>query len=224
LLGSSRPMTHNRGSLRSSKRMRCVALVAAIFVVAASPAAAQDPDPLPAPPLPAPDPAPPAPAPARPAPVKKPAARPTPAPAPAQVAPAVAPAIVTPPAETQPIRSTPVRAERPTRTKRAVTSTVEPLRRLPIRDASTPRIEEATLVLTAARIGEEDGGFGAIGLITVFWLGLAAALLIVAYVARFAEVPQPWGMFLYERRSVLALIGVNMAAMAAVCYVIVATA
>src|SRR5687768_3467206 len=208
----------------SSKRMRCVALVAAIFVVAASPAAAQDPDPLPAPTLPAPDPAPPAPAPApaRPAPVKKPAARP--APAPAQVAPPVAPAVVTPAAETQSLRSAPVRAKRPTRTKRAVPSPVEPLRRLPIRDASTPRVEETALVLTAARIGEDDGGLGAIGLVTVLWLGLAAALLIVGYVVRFAEVPEPLGLFLYERRSVLALIGVNMAAMAGICYLIVATA
>jgi len=79
-------------------------------------------------------------------------------------------------------------------------------------------------VLTAARIGEDDGGFGAIGLVTVFWLGLAAALLIVGYVVRFAEVPEPLGLFLYERRSVLALIGVNMAAMAGICYLIVATA
>ena len=79
-------------------------------------------------------------------------------------------------------------------------------------------------MLTAARIGEDDGGFGAIGLVTVFWLGLAAALLIAAYAVRFTEVPQPFGMFLYERRSVLALIGVNMAAMAAICYLIVATA
>lgn len=105
-----------------------------------------------------------------------------------------------------------------------VTSSAEPLRRLPIRDASTPRLQETALVLTAARIGEDDGGFGAIGLVTVFWLGLAAALLIAAYAVRFAQVPQPWAMFLYERRSVLALIGVNMAAAAAICYVIVATA
>lgn len=208
----------------SSKRLRCAALVAAIFVVAASPAAAQDPDPLPAPPLPAPDPAPPAPppAPARPAPVKKPAAKP--APAPARVTPAVAPTIVTTP-PTQPRRSAPVRAKSPTRAaKPVVASPPEPLRRLPIRDASTPHVEETTLVLTAARVGDDDGGFGAIGLVTVFWLGLAAALLILAYAVRFAEVPQPWGLFFYERRGVLALIGVNMAAMAAVCYVIVATA
>ena len=103
-----------------------------------------------------------------------------------------------------------------------MTTAVEPPRRLPIRDASTPRVEETTLVLTAARIGEEDGGFGAIGLVTVFWLGLAAALLVVGYVVRFTDVP--FGVFLHERRSVLALIGFNMAAMAAICYLIVATA
>ena len=105
-----------------------------------------------------------------------------------------------------------------------VTSPPQALRRLPIRDASVPRVEETTLVLTAARIGEDDAGFGAIGLVAVFWLGLAAALLILAYAARFAEAPQHWELFLYERRSVLTLIGVNMAAMAAICYVIVATA
>ena len=99
-----------------------------------------------------------------------------------------------------------------------------PIRRLSIRDATAPPVDETTLVLTAARIGEADGGFGAIDLVTAFWLGLAAALLIVAYVVRFAEVPQPFGMYLYERRSVLALIGVNMVAAAAICYLVVGTA
>jgi hypothetical protein len=221
VLGSSRPVMHYCGSVMSSKRMRCVALVAAIFVVTASPAAAEDPEPLPAPTLPAPDPAPPAPAPkpARPAQVKKPAA-----PAPVRVAPAVVPAIVTPSPQTQPLRSAPVRAKRPTRAKRAVTSPAEPLRRLPIRDGSAPPVDETALVLTAARIGEDDGGFGALGLVTAFWLGLAAALLIVAYAVRFAEVPQPLRVFLYERRSVLALIGVNMVFAAAICYLVVGTA
>ncbi len=220
VFGSSRPVTQCCGSVISSKRMLCFALVAAIFVANVSPAAAEDPEPLPAPTLPAPDPAPPAPAPARPAPVKKPAARPTPAPV--HVAPAVSPVVVTPAPQTQ--RSAPVRAKRPARAKPAVTSPAEPIRRLPIRDASAPPVDETTLVLTAARLGETDGGFGAIDLVTAFWLGLAAALLIVAYVVRFAEVPQPFGMFLYERRSVLALIGVNMVAAAAICYLVVGTA
>ncbi len=203
----------------SSKRVRCVALVAAIFVVAASPAAAEDPDPLPAPTLPAPDPAPPAPAPkpSRPAPVKKPKPAAKPAPAPVRVTPSVAPEVVAPAAQPQPPRSAPVRAK--TRTKHVVAT--QPLRRLPIRDASAPRVDETALVLTAARIGEDDDGFGTIGLVTAFWLCLAAALLIVAYVVRFAEVTQPFGMFLYERRSVLALIGVNMVAAAAICYLVV---
>ena len=105
-----------------------------------------------------------------------------------------------------------------------MTSPAEPIRRLPIRDASAPRVDETALVLTAARIGEDDGGFGALGLVTAFWLGLAAALLIVAYAVRFAEVPQPLRVFLYERRSVLALIGVNMVFAAAICYLVVGTA
>ena len=107
------------------------------------------------------------------------------------------------------------------RSDKAAWSTTEPLRRLPIRDASAPRVDETTLVLTAARIGEDDGGFGAFDLVTAFWLGLAAALLIVGYVVRFAEVPQPLGVFLFERRSVLALIGVNMVFAAAICYLVV---
>jgi hypothetical protein len=224
VFGSLRPMTQYCGSVISSKRMRCFALVAAIFVANVSPAAAEDPEPLPAPTLPAPDPAPPAPVPARPAPVKKPAARPAPAPAPARVAPAVSPAIETPAPQSQARPSTPVRAKRPSRTKPAATIPAEPIRRLPIRDASPPPLDETTLVLTAARIGEDDPGFGAIGLVAALWLGLAAALLVVAYVVRFAEVPQPFGMFLYERRSVLALIGVNMVAAAAICYLVVGMA
>jgi len=83
--------------------------------------------------------------------------------------------------------------------------------------------------MVVARLGRDGttmlyNSFGTIDLVTAFWLGLAAALLIVAYVVRFAEVPQPFGMFLYERRSVLALIGVNMVAAAAICYIVVGTA
>lgn len=222
VLGSSRPVGHNCGSVMSSTRMRCLALAAAIFVVAASPAAAQDPDPLPAPPLPAPDPAPPAPAPTRPrpAPVKKPAARP--AATPVRVVPSVAPEVVAPAPPTQLGRSAPVRTKRTVRKKQVVVAKpAEPLRRLPIRDASAPRVDETTLVLTAARIGDNDGGVGAIGVVAAFWLALAAALLVVAYLAPFADVPQPVAVFLYERRSVLALIAINMVAAAGICYLIV---
>ena len=225
VLESPRPVTHNCGSVLSSKRMRCLALAAAIFLVAASPAAAQDPDPLPAPALPAPDPAPPAPpkkAAPRPAPVKKPAARPTPAPV--RVTPSVAPEVVVPAPQIQPRRSAPVRAKKVVRKKRVVVvKPAEPLRHLPIRDATAPRVEETALILTAARFGEDDGGLSAVAVVAAFWLALAAALLLVAYVAPFADVPQPLGVFLYERRSVLALIAVNMVAAAAICYLVVGT-
>ena len=220
VLGSPRPVTHYCGSVLSSKECDCLALGAAIFLVAASPAAAEDTDPVPAPTLPAPDPAPPAPGPkpSRPAPVKKPAAKP----APAHVAPAVAPAIVAPAPQTEPVRSAPVRAKTGVRKKHVVVTTpAEPLRHPPIRDASAPRVDETALVLTAARIGEDDVGVGRIAVVALFWLALAAALLIVAYVAPFADVPGPGRVFLYERRGVLALIGVNMVAAAAICYLVV---
>jgi hypothetical protein len=72
--------------------------------------------------------------------------------------------------------------------------------------------------------GEEDDGIGAIALAAAFWLGLAAALLLIAYVTPFVVAPQPLGTFLHERRGQFALIGVNMVAAAAVCYLVVATA
>ena len=225
MLGSSRPVTQNCGSIMSSKRMRCVALVAAIFVVAASPAAAQDPDPLPAPPLPAPDPAPPAPAPApaRPAPVKKPAARPAPTPTPAQVAPAVAPEIATPPAETQPLRAAPIRAKRPARRKEA--APVVPLRRLPIRDASMPAAGETTLVLAAFGASPRNSGDGVnpIALAATVLLSLALALMALAYFAPFVVDQQRFGPFLVDRRNQFLRVGGNMFAAAVVCYLVVAT-
>ena len=69
----------------------------------------------------------------------------------------------------------------------------------------------------------DDGGFDGDRLSPRFWLGLAASLLVVAS-SRVRSLPQPYGVFLYERRSVLALIGVNMLAVAAICYLVVATA
>jgi hypothetical protein len=60
-------------------------------------------------------------------------------------------------------------------------------------------------------------------LAAALWLGLAAALLLIAYITTLVVVPQPLGTFLYERRSQFALIGMNMVAAAAVCYLVVAT-
>jgi hypothetical protein len=213
---SSRPVTHRR-PLMSSKRMCCLAVAAAVFAAVASPAAAQDPDPLPAPTLPTPDPAPP-PARPRPTPVKpKPKPVVKAVPAPVRVAPSVSPATVTP--------TVVPRAKRPVRKKAVVVKPPEPLRRLPIRDASAPPPGETALVLTAAGFAPaagDDGGVGTIAIAAVLWFALALALLVVAYVAPVLAVPQPLGVFLYERRSAIALIGVYMVAAAAVAYVVVA--
>ena len=209
VLESPRPVTHNCGSLLSSKRMRCLALAAAIFVVAASPAAAQDPDPLPAPTAPGarsrtagarseegcP----------RPAPVKQPG-RETRARSCARYALGRARGRRARTTDSAAPLGSGACQESRTQEPVVVVKPAEPLRHLPIRDATAPRVEETALILTAARFGEDDGGVGAIGLVAAFWLALAAALLLVAYVAPFADVPQPLGVFLYERRSVLALI------------------
>ena len=203
-----------------SKGIKCFALAAAIFVVAVSPAAAQDPDPLPAPPLPAPDPAPPAPAPTRPRPAPaKPAAKPAPAPVRN-----VAPAVVTPAPQAQPAPAVPVRAKKPAAKQKPAAP--EPLRYLPIRDASIPTSGETAVVLAAAGFAPaaEDDGLSTVALAAVFWLGLAVVLLLIAYVAPFEIVPQPLGTFLYERRNHFALVGVNMVAAAVVCYLVIATA
>jgi hypothetical protein len=119
-----------------------------------------------------------------------------------------------------------VRAKRKTPRRAAVTKPVEELRRLPIRDASRPAPGETALVLAAAGFdpgGDADDGISAIGLAAAFWLGLAAALLLIAYVTPFVAVPQPFGTFLYERRRQFVVIGMNMVATAAVCYLVVAT-
>lgn len=231
VLESSRPVTHRGLPLLSSKRLRCLLLAAIVLVASAAPAAAQEPDPEPAPTLPAPDPAPPtAPAPPKPA-----AAKPTPrpaAPAPAPVrtpAPAqsryVPPAVLTPTPQAQ-SPSRPTRPKRVTRKQPAVSAPVEPLRRLPIRDASLPSGETA-LVLAAFGVepaGSEDDGLGAIALAAAVWLGLAFALLVIAYVTPLLVSQPPFGPFLHERRSQFALVGANMVATAAVCYLVVSTA
>jgi hypothetical protein len=103
---------------------------------------------------------------------------------------------------------------------------VEALRRLPIRDASIPPGAETAGVLAATGFapGSTDGeGIGAIAWATAFWLGLAAALLLIASVTPLVGVSQPVGAFLYERRSQFALVGMNMVAVAVLCYLVVAT-
>ena len=121
-----------------------------------------------------------------------------------------------------------MRAKKPAAKKKpAAPKPVEPLRHLPIRDASIPATGETALVLAAAGFvpaAKDDDGLGAVALAAVFWLGLAVVLLLIAYVAPFEIVPQPFGTFLYERRNHFALVGVNMVAAAVVCYLVIATA
>lgn len=211
---SSRPATCRRQRSRASKGLLCCALVAALFVVLAPPAAAQEPEPepTPTPTLPDPDPAPapaPAPEPARPAPAK-PAARP--APTPRYVAPEVT--SPTPQAESVPVEPVPAAPKVPA--KPAVPKPAETIRHLPIRDSSIVRFDETPLVLAAA--GEDGGGVSATALVAVIWLGLAGVLLLVACVTPFVAVAAR----LNDRRGQFALIGTNMVVAAVVGYLVVA--
>ena len=229
VLESSRPVTRCGRPLLSSKRLRCLVLAATLLVASAAPAAAQEPDPEPAPTLPAPDPAPPrAPAPAKPA-AAKPAPRPAPAPAPAPARPryvAPAPAVVTPAPQVR-ARSQPARRKRVAQKQPAVAKQPETIRRLPIRDGLLPSQGETALVLAAFGVEparSEDDGLGPIALATAVWLGLALALLAIACLTPFLASQPPLGLFLHERRSQVALVGANMVATAAVCYLVVSTA
>ena len=228
VLESSRPVTHRGRPLLPSKRLRSLLLAAIVLVASAAPAAAQEPDPEPAPTLPAPDPAPPtAPAPPKPA-AKKPAPRPaapTQAPAPARPR-YVPPAVVTPAPQAQ-APSRPERPKRVTRKQPAVAAPVEPLRRLPIRDASLPSQGKTALVLAAFGFDparSEDDRLEPIALATAVWLGLALVLLAIACLTPFIAIQPPLGPFLHARRSQVALVGANMVATAAVCYLVVSTA
>lgn len=106
---------------------------------------------------------------------------------------------------------------------------METLRRLPIRDASLPSSETA-LVLAAFGVDpvrSEDEGLGTIALATAVWLGLAVALLVIAYLTPLLVSQPSFGPVLYvlhERRNQVALVGANMMAAAAVCYLVVFTA
>lgn len=84
---------------------------------------------------------------------------------------------------------------------------------------------ETPLVLAAFGVspGNEDDGVGTIALAAAVWLGLAAALLGLAYLTPFLVSQQPLGPFLHERRNQFALVGANMIAAAVVCYLVVAT-
>ena len=104
---------------------------------------------------------------------------------------------------------------------------MSPLRRLPIRDASLPSQRETALVLASFGVDpatSEDDGVGAIALAAAVWLGLAFALLAIAFLTPLLVSQPPFGPFLHERRNQVALVGANMVATAAVCYLVVSTA
>jgi hypothetical protein len=212
---SLRPATHRRRASRASKGLLCPVLVAALFVALASPAAAEEPAPEPATPtLPDPDPAP-APVP-KPAP-KKPAARSATTPR------YVAPEVDSPAPQTRSVPSAQVPAEPNAPAKPVVPKPAETIRHLPIRDSSIVRVDETTLVLAASGVvpaAQGDGGISATEVVAVLWLGLAGALLLIAYFAPLAVVAP----HLNDRRGQFALIGTNMVVAAAVGYFVVVVA
>jgi hypothetical protein len=100
------------------------------------------------------------------------------------------------------------------------TQPAEALRHLPIRDPSIVRVDETALVLAASGVvpaAQGDGGISATEVVAVLWLGLAGALLLIAYFAPLAAVEPR----LNDRRGQFALIGTNMVVAAAVGYFVV---
>lgn len=93
----------------------------------------------------------------------------------------------------------------------------ETIRHLPIRDSSIVRLDETPLVLAAAGEGG-GGGVSATVLIAGVWLGLAGALLLVAFATPFVAAAAR----LNDRRGQFALIGTNMVVAAVVGYLVVA--
>ena len=138
---------------------------------------------------------------------------------------AIAPVVATPAPTVTPVdRPSPVRRTPAARKKPTVAKPAEPLRRLAIRDASLPAQARPTFVLAAFGGEQGEGGSnGPIALAAVAWLGLAVVLLALAYLTPLLVGRTTVGPFLYERRNQLALVGVNMVAAAAVCYIVVAT-
>jgi hypothetical protein len=226
LLDSWRPAIHRRGSFTFSRGTCCCLLAASLSAAAASPATAQEPEPEPAPPptLPAPDPAPPVP-PRRaptPAPPPPPAATPRAAPSPRYVPPEV----VAPDSQPTFRPSPPERATPKAPVKAAAPKPVEPLRRLPTRDPPIVRIETLQVLSSAGLVrsvdrDDVDGGLSAAVVAAGFWLGLASALLLVAFLTPLLAVGTPFGARLFGVRGRLAVIATNMILALVVGYLVV---
>ena len=89
----------------------------------------------------------------------------------------------------------PVRAKKPAAKQKPAAP--EPLRYLPIRDASIPTSGETAVVLAAAGFAPaaEDDGLGTVALAAVFWLGLAVVLLLSRTSRRSRSFHSRWERF-----------------------------
>jgi hypothetical protein len=100
-----------------------------------------------------------------------------------------------------------------------------PLRRLPIRDPSVVRVTAPAHVLGAVAVvraePRDHEGVSTTTVVAGVWLGLAGALLLVASLMPYVAVADPLVRF-NDRRGQLALIGVNMVAVAVLGYLVVA--
>ena len=188
----------------------------ALLLALAPPATAQEPEPEPEPTtpvLPDPDPAPAPPKPARPAPAKP---APRASPTPRYVAPEVA--LVAPVRQARSVPAAPARTKPKARANRAVSKPAATIRHLPVRDSSIVRLSETALVLAAEGEGGGGGDFSATALVAGLWLGLAGALLLIAWATPYVALPAP----LNDRRGQLALMGANMFVVAGLGYFVVA--
>jgi hypothetical protein len=99
------------------------------------------------------------------------------------------------------------------------------IQHLPIRDPSIVRVAESADVLGPVALvaagAPDDEGVSTTTVLAGVWLGLAGALLLVASLMPYVAVAD-WLIRLNDRRGQLALIGINMVAVAVLGYLVVA--
>ena len=99
------------------------------------------------------------------------------------------------------------------------------IQHLPIRDPSIVRVTESSDVLGPVALvaagAADDEGVSTTTVLAGVWLGLASALLLVASLMPYVAVAD-WLIRLNDRRGQLALIGINMVAVAVLGYLVVA--
>ena len=219
---SSRPVTHQNADRFRSSQEDALPLTRRghAWSLWPTPAAAQEPDPEPAPTLPARGSC--AACAAERRPLRRSPRRPKPAPRPAAPAPApvqpryVPPVVATPAPQAQARASPPARAE--ARASQAAGRSGCRWSRSAACRFATPRMAsqggDGASFLQPSAVdpagSEGDEGFGAIALAAAVWLGLAAGLLVIAYLTPLLVSQPPFGPFLHERRNQFALIGANM--------------